>query len=76
MYELTFLCQCIFMNYFIACTYKALAFTNGNLLVLTMRQESLCINGFGYQKSGIKMVLGSWVLSLSITDIVGLKKSV
>ena len=57
--------------------YKALAFTNGNLLVLlTMRQESLCINGFGYQKSGIKMVLGSWVFSLSITDIVGLKKSV
>ena len=59
------------------CMYKALAFTNGNLLVLlTMRQESLCINGFGYQKSGIKMVLGSWVLSLSITDTVGLKKSV
>ena len=60
------------------CMYKNLAFTNGNLLlsILTMRQESLCINGFGYQKSGIKMVLGSWVLSLSITDIVGLKKSV
>ena len=58
------------------CMYKALAFTNGNLLVLTMRQESLCINGFGYQKSGIKMVLGSWVLSLSITDKVGLEKSV
>ena len=56
--------------------YKNLAFTNGTLLVLTMRQESLCINGFGYQKLGIKMVLGSWVLSLSITDIVGLKKSV
>ena len=70
MYELTFLCQCIFINYFIACM-KTLAFTNGNLLVPTMRQESLCINGFGYQKSGIKMVLGSWVLSLSITDTVG-----
>ena len=57
--------------------YKNLAFTNGNLLVLTMRQESLYV----LLGSDIKIWVSKWFWVLGfchlvVTDIVGLKMSV